>query len=210
MEFKRIYLQKNLLILIVILLAINIIFYIKEQTDSVFYDEVSIADISRFRKSLVNEYQSMTDEDAYDLNTRRLQEIYTVNSATVISKMQKQLEYIIGFSQYIGKIEEQAKSISGISIFNDNASFTKRNIDKTVKDFQKIKNLSLEIGNDEVLLSITKYKITQYLVLIFYLFYLLDSYMKEKKDFGISCIVRKTGAGILQSDDAAFYFYLLF
>jgi hypothetical protein len=116
----------------------------------------------------------------FDSNPERTTEEYFYITMKVLSDIRKQQEYIIGYGSSIEKIEEQAIRDGTIRIFRDNTPFTQNNIDKTVRDFQRIRNVPLEIGNDDVLKSILFYKTTQVLILIFILFLLLG-FLNERK-----------------------------
>lgn len=141
--------------------------------------------------SLRNEYPDLAQK--YDSNPVLYTEEYFYIYNNVLSALQKRQEYIIGYSDNIKKIKEQAKNSNTISIFNTNSSFSQKNIDKTVEDYQRIAGVQLKSGNDEVLTSIVKYDVVQYLILIFILFLMLGFLTERKTGLWNSIYSTKNG-----------------
>lgn len=78
----------------------------------------------------------------------------------------EQLEAIIAYPDYVGQIAERADKMLSYSIFNEEGSFSYRNILKTPEDFEKVLDIPLKLGLDYGIVSSTTYTITDLLVMI--------------------------------------------
>lgn len=75
------------------------------------------------------------------------------------------LEALIAHPEYVMQIEVQAENMLKHSIFNKPDSFSYRNIVKTPKDFADVKNLPLQLSLDYGVVSSTKFRNTDVIML---------------------------------------------
>ena len=100
-----------------------------------------------------------------------------------LRRLSIQAEYIADYPAFIASMEENAKTMQSVSIFNDKNSFAYRNIIKTPKDFAHLQDIPLSFGNDTGLYALTRHKITDYflMALLFLLCIFLFSAEKENR-----------------------------
>lgn len=76
------------------------------------------------------------------------------------------LEALIAYPEYVEQIEVQAENMLKYSIFNDPNSFSYRNILKTPKDYEKVKNLPMELSLSYGVVSSTQFRMTDMMMLV--------------------------------------------
>ncbi|MDQ0115052.1 hypothetical protein [Paenibacillus harenae] len=77
----------------------------------------------------------------------------------------EQLEALMAYPDYVTRIEVQANNMLKYSIFNQQDSFTYRNILKTPKDFEEVKNAPLQLSLDYGVVSSTTFRMTDIMIL---------------------------------------------
>ena len=55
-----------------------------------------------------------------------------------IYRVRDQAVYLSGYADYLNSVNEQAKRVSGVGIFQTSGGYTSKNIEKTAEDFSKI------------------------------------------------------------------------
>ena len=80
---------------------------------------------------------------------------------------QKAKDYRKDYTKKIERIRADADSMQGISIFQKRHSFAQKNMEKTVRDFQNVKTIALEEGEDLGIEGVTQYWYWTVAVLIF-------------------------------------------
>ena len=86
-------------------------------------------------------------------------------SSGIINQYDKK-EYIDDYSMYIEATLNSADTMSGISIFAKQNSYSSKNIERTKNVFAKCRNIELEETNDTALEQIMSWKLRYILVLI--------------------------------------------
>lgn len=96
---------------------------------------------------------------------------------TAYSKEEKE-QYISHFSESIDEVLTNAAQIRLFSIFQGDNKYAVSNVDKTERDFKKLRGLTLEVDHDRVTAAVAANKYKNYLILIF-IIYILYDLMKE-------------------------------
>lgn len=87
----------------------------------------------------------------------------------------------IEFLENIQNLSEESESLSGISIFSKEDSFSNKNIWKTREDFEKIKNVTIDTTNsDKAVSAFLEYDEIGYLLLMFVLITALTFFDERK------------------------------
>ena len=92
-----------------------------------------------------------------------------------------QSTYIEEYKNKYNEILEYKEKTSTITVFNNNSSFTKANIDKTVKDFKNIENLKLEKGNNIWIEAFSDYRGPDVIAVIFICIFILQFGLEMQK-----------------------------
>lgn len=69
--------------------------------------------------------------------------------ANVYGILQEQIEYILGYSDYLAGIKVSAENMKTIAALGTEGGFSRKNIDKTVKDFEKLKGIEISLDNEQ-------------------------------------------------------------
>lgn len=127
-----------------------------------------------------NELRSTYPEYAEMYEKSDFKTMMTYNYA--YSRLYEQIEYKNSYSSMISDIEEKAKELLGTHIFsaiNDQAS---KDINKSVSDYRKIKNVEISVGNDDVVLMISGHVILRYILILFSVYLIFKISEDKKKD----------------------------
>lgn len=142
---------------------------------------------------LRNEFPKIADE--YDKNRNNIDRAKLVSENEALTELNNQLAYITGYTDFLKEIDEKAEQMSVISIFSEENSLSKLNIEKTVEDYYNLKNIELEIGNDKPLISVLDFDLVHYLML-FFIFVLVLAFLEERRK-GLWNVVFSTPKGRL-------------
>lgn len=128
----------------------------------------------------VKEYQKYRKEDP-DLRT-----LFDTYNYFV-----EQQEYIDGFKGNIDEIEEKANALSTVEIFKQHSN--QSNIDKTVKDYNRIKNIPQTIGNNKPITELTTFAFARYSIVLFA--FLIVATLFEDRKKGLHPLIFSTQNG---------------
>ena len=106
---------------------------------------------------------------------------------------QKAKDYRKDYTKKIERIRADADSMQGISIFQKRHSFAQKNMEKTVRDFQNVKTIALEEGEDLGIEGVTQYWYWTVAVLIFG--FVLVSKLNLREQTSLSYVIRSSYAG---------------
>ncbi|GFN32351.1 hypothetical protein PCURB6_26110 [Paenibacillus curdlanolyticus] len=114
----------------------------------------------------------------------------------ITEQLVKQFEAMRDYTVYLDGIKQQADNLLSVSIFQNEHSFSYRNIVKTPKDFAELKELPLQLGREWGIVSATTFSITDLLIVV--LLFLLCIYLfQQDKDLGLIKLARSTARGRL-------------
>lgn len=80
--------------------------------------------------------------------------------AFINERLKSQFEHALHFQEKIMTMEDRAKDMVSVSIFNDKHSFSYRNIVKTVEDFKPLRGLPFQLGLEEGVVTGTNFRPT--------------------------------------------------
>lgn len=154
---------------------IQIAFFLCNATDS------SLETAEKYKASNPDEYEraSKLNLTAEELSQRQL----------LLMDMTSQSNHIESYDEFINNMEERAESQHSFSIFSQSGSFSCNNIEKTPKDFSKLKGIELELGNNKAVDVSTTFALTDYLVLILIIFICIIVFSVEREK-GLYPLVR--------------------
>ena len=66
--------------------------------------------------------------------------------------------YTLNYSDYVGEVVKKAESMSKVSIFYKADSFSKANIEKTLKDYKKLQDVKIASFDDNFMTAHFQYK----------------------------------------------------
>lgn len=110
-----------------------------------------------------------------------------------LSVIRSQIEHINGYNDYLSKVQEQAKTQSQVSIFNQSGSFSSKNLQKTAEDFERLDGVNVTFGNNLGIESWLKFNLADYFFLAIMVVVVL-SFLEERKK-GLWSVVRCTRNG---------------
>lgn len=124
----------------------------------------------------------VNDEEALLRDLFLYEELYT------------QLIPLTNYKDYINSMQNRADEMLSVSIFNEKGAFSYRNIIKTPKDFEHLKNITLKVGLDKGIVSATQFSVTDILVVI--VIFLLCIYLfLQEKESGLLKLIRTNKKG---------------
>lgn len=202
MEWKRLLSGKMTILLLAFLLGLNLWLFVREQ--QVRYSgpcesfHCSLEDIFREYRDVLKEYQGRTKEELLAELEQEFQEVlayedWTIREYVKSEMLLPQLRYQTGYDSYLEQVQQNAKKMGTISIFNEKDSFSFRNLQKTAGDFQRLQGTELTLGNYRWVEAAVQFRFTDYLIIIFLLF-LCERMLQERKK-GLWEVVRLCGGG---------------
>ncbi len=118
-------------------------------------------------------------------------------TSAAIDELIEQIKTILSFPEFINSMEEKAENMKSVSIFAKKDSFAYRNIQKTVHDFNDLKQLPLSLGQEDGILSLSRFTLTDYFLLAIIL--LLSVFLfVEERETGLLPILKSTKFGRLK------------
>lgn len=132
----------------------------------------------------------------FDKNKELYTEEYLNFRYKVLDVLEKELEHLNGYDEKFVYIDNQAQSISSVSIFSDGNTSSPSNIEKTVKDYGEIRNTDISIGNYQGITSILNFNFIHFAIFIF-IFWIISLFSMEQKT-GLSELIYTTKKGRVQ------------
>ena len=192
-ELKRIFFSRKFAGALLLLLILNAWFTWNDQRPDrqtrLFYEENYqgnyVKDENRKYIELLKKYQAMDMEQAVsEMETywenywKKLEESQEPGQeqevslsgedveVSAMSDINEQINYITGFGEYLQEIDESAEKMKTVSALGAEGSFSRKNIDKTVKDFQPLKTIELKLDNDRAVNAFTDGTLTGLLLMV--------------------------------------------
>jgi hypothetical protein len=137
------------------------------------------------RPNLMEEYKNssyVNDEKSLLRDLFLYEELYT------------QLTPLTNYKDYLNSIQNRANEMLSVSIFHEKGTFSYRNIIKTPKDFEHLKNIPLEVGLDKGIVSATQFSVTDILIVIAIFLLCIYLFLQEKES-GLIKLIRTNKKG---------------
>ena len=150
MELKRVLNRKGSWILLIALFSLNLFLFGQEQENRyggiARYYGATVREMFQEYNRLIKEYGAQEPEQALSqIGNRVLGE--SLEDSVKYGMLRESLEYQAGYAEYLREIQNNAAVMGSIGIFNQEDSFSSRNIRKTAEDFQRIIDVELSLGN---------------------------------------------------------------
>ena len=117
----------------------------------------------------------------FQMDTLELIKDETLKSTIENSWQEEQSAAKEEFTDKIQKMEEQSKSLSEISIFSNEDTFSNKNIWRTLEDFEKIKNVRVDtLYSDKAVSAFLEYDEIFYFLLLFVVIMVLHFFDERK------------------------------
>ena len=116
---------------------------------------------------------------------------------SAVYRVRNQAVYLSGYADYLNSVNEQAKKVSGVGIFQKSGGYTSKNIEKTAEDFSKIDGTKVSFDNSISFENWLGYDFADYFFLAMIIIIVL-SFLDERKN-GLWHTVRscKNGRAVL-------------
>ena len=151
------------------------------------YNEFYAEDELALRKSYP-ELAKIYDSNPYKYDSQKYSMIYDVLDA-----VKAQTDYVNTYDEFLENIKVQAERMSSVSIFSKENSFSMRNIEKTLRDYEGLEGIELAVGIDEPVTTVMNYDLIHYLMLVFIIM-LVSSLLAERKQ-GLWNIIHAASEG---------------
>lgn len=177
-ETKRVLLAPKLWGLLLLLLAISLMLTVAQDHHSDgFYAEY---------RSVLSEFSAVRPEEGLAAIEAELGEPYSFDENNMdawlrreaLTELQSQFTHIVEYPAYLEQVQANVKQMQALSVFNQNDTFSLRNIEKTGRDFPKA--VELRPGNDFAVTALFSDEVGGYALLIFTLFLALQ-FLEERR-----------------------------
>ncbi len=183
-EAKRIFFQKKFLLTVLLLLFLNLFFFLKEQQEVLETTglNTSFWEISDDYEKQVEEYRNLSLEEAKEelLQEAAAQEgiwnVHAYNRSRILQK----IDELENYPAFLEGIRENYDTYHKVSIFAQESGFSGKNIEKTLKDFSGMDEVSLSLQNDLAADAFFEYDFSNVIVLIL-VFLLCLQFVQERK-----------------------------
>jgi len=141
----------------------------------------------------IEEYRKLYQK-GYDL-------IYTTNLESKVSFLEgiyEEFEILHSYPRYLQNIQDKAKTISHISIFQSEDESNEKNIQKTAQDYQDLMNTKIVYEIQKGIKDAISFPLTMFLIIIG-LFVLTSSMILEDKELHFLSIIKLTKRGQFQT-----------
>lgn len=132
------------------------------------------------------------EQDAYvKIQTKSLRTL--VQKASDVQH-EEELAYVTnGYYEYLDYVQAQSVQQGILGKLSAKGSFVTRNLEKTAKDYEKLKGIQLTAGENTGIRAVMNYRITDYLLLIAPLLLVLE--LSAEADSAIGALTRTTKRG---------------
>lgn len=199
MESKHVVKKKNIIIWICLLLGLCVSFIYQQKEEH----RIEIADC---KEQMLKDSNSKTQgewkkylldkEDDVQAGNSEFQEYTSEVYIQALEEALDDLEKIENYSDYIQQIEKASQSLQSISIFSEQDTFSKENLEKTSQDYISQKEVRLESVNTDVYRNFFSFDLV-HVVLFVACIFLIGSIMDENNE-GLKRMLFSTKNGRLR------------
>ncbi len=116
---------------------------------------------------------------------------------TAVMKLLNQFDTILSYPLFIDSMKDKAEVMENVSVFAKRNTFAYRNIQKTVRDFDDLKGLPLKTGQEEGIMAVSDFPLTDYFLIAFILLLAILLFAEEREN-GLLTILKPTAHGRLK------------
>lgn len=163
-----------------------------------FYTDFKSDDIEYYLEYMADEEKEYRAEHSYeaamyDANPNEYDSMKYSMIYTALHEVKAQIDYVDTYDEFLENIKVQAENMSSVSIFSKANSFSSRNIEKTLVDYEGLEGTELALGIDEPVTTVMNYELVHYFMLIFIIL-LVTQLLSERKQ-GLWSIVHAAPMG---------------
>lgn len=169
MEAKRVLRHPLFLATLAALLILNAFFFIYQQADG----EGDFRECGNLYHQELDALADLSWEEGLARCETAEQEILenwgsgnNIQRHSVIDQITAQYEYLMGYSNYLGKIDADAAKLQSVSLFADPNSIAYQNTVKTAEDFHAMDGVSVSMGHDLAVTEVFADKWADYSIVI--------------------------------------------
>lgn len=107
---------------------------------------------------------------------------------------EQEIKAISDYGVFIREMKKRAEEMSGISIFNKEGSFSQKNIEKTIKDFEGLEELVLKPQSENGMYLLHHFYLTDIFMVLFVCLVCFQEYGKDSKS-GMGNLIQVTPKG---------------
>ncbi|MEG2109429.1 MAG: hypothetical protein RRY19_06575, partial [Clostridium sp.] len=195
-EILKILNKKPFILMIFIMFIANLVLYYGEETK---FENMIINNKSIYYE-MENKYKDMPKEEALNKLIKESDEVRDnegfIVQAYFLDLLTDQFKYINSYDKYINSMDEKAEEMISVALFYDKDSFTYKNIIKTPKDFEHLKNIELNIGLTDGIKSSTDFIVTDIFMLIIMIIMCIYLFLSER-ELGLNTLIKSNEKGRL-------------
>lgn len=99
-------------------------------------------------------------------NGLELDEGELATQSAAADRLAEQLEYLVGYGDYLSQIQKNRDMLTNFSIFNQGNTFTIRNVEKTADEFAVLEGVTLSLGEDRAITALFSFRTADYLLVL--------------------------------------------
>ena len=190
-ELHKLVHNKAFILVLVIAICLNA--YVSLTKDNGFF-----ADDSAYR-SYFSDIEGIGIDEAAQFTQDTIIELYTSMEAryseyyfydtSMLSTQLKRIQQIQGYQDYLAEIDNQAKTMTSVSIFSDTDSFSYRNIVKTPPAYEAVKDIEPVFAPSEGVLLACDNVVSDILALFILIFCVTAVFYKDRES-GITALIK--------------------
>jgi len=196
-ELKRILSNKRRMLILILMPIVSIVLFLFDLISGDVKSGIRhMLDEAAEHRAVAEHVCRLTPEDALEA----IEAIETIGedenpeSFFFHENLKKTAEHIIEYRTYLDTVSRQAEQMSSSSIFGKNkGSFTYRNIQKTAKDFERLRGIEAEFGNNRAVETFASFRTADFLYLAVMIIFVI-SFFEDRKN-GLCSLVRSCPNG---------------
>lgn len=111
-----------------------------------------------------------------------------------LEHLEQEYYSVLSYRQFIGDLKERAYKMNEFVIFNKEGGFAKRNIEKTVKDFERVEKIEIYPTDDTGMAALHKFYLTDILMILITCLFCFQEYGGDEKS-GMGNLIQVTPKG---------------
>ena len=184
MEIRRVLLNKTFLAVLAALVALNCFFFIYQQSDG----QGDFREYGNAYHQQLSEFADRNWEEGLARCAAVEEEILAqwgsgnnIQRYEIIQQITAQYEYLLGYEEYLEKIEADVEKLQAVSLFADPDSVAYQNTVKTAADFAAMQGVEVTAGHDLAVTEFFEDKWADYSILIL-ICVVCGLFVAERKD----------------------------